>query len=101
MLEQSLRRYYQTAFVNPVLRLIGHKLSPMIVTLLAGVFGILFIPFLLTGHTVWAVVCLLVSGYLDTLDGSLARYQNNSTALGSVLDIMADRLVEFSVIFAF
>ena len=101
MLEQSVRQYYQATLVDPLVRFIGHRISPISVTLLAGVFGILFIPFLLTDHTIWAVACLLFSGYLDTLDGSLARHQNNSTALGSVLDIMADRLVEFSVIFAF
>ena len=101
MLEQSIRQFYQAAFVDPLLRVIGHKISPISVTLLAGIVGILFIPFLLTGHTIWAVACLLLSGYLDTLDGSIARHQNNSTPLGSVLDIMTDRLVEFSVIFAF
>jgi archaetidylinositol phosphate synthase len=101
MLEQSIRQYYQVTLVNPLVQMIGHKISPITVTLLAGVFGILFIPFLLTGHTIWAVACLLFSGYLDTLDGSLARHQNTSSPLGSVLDIMADRFVEFSVILAF
>ncbi len=101
MLEHTMRQYYQQILVAPVVQAIGHTISPISVTLLAVVFGVLFIPLLLTGHTILAVACLLFSGYLDTLDGSLARHQNNSTPLGSVLDIMADRLVEFSVILAF
>ena len=101
MLEQAMRQYYQVIFVDPVVRIIGHKISPLCVTWMAGLVGILFIPCLLTHHTFWATACLLLTGYLDTLDGSLARYQNNSTSLGSVLDILMDRVVEFSVIFAF
>ncbi|MFZ9035847.1 MAG: CDP-alcohol phosphatidyltransferase family protein [Francisellaceae bacterium] len=101
MLEKLARHYYQIALVDPLVKLIGHSVSSISVTLLAGLFGVFFIPFLLTGHIIWAVACLLFSGYLDTLDGSLARYQNNSTPLGSVLDIMTDRVVEFCVIFAF
>lgn len=101
MLEQFVRQYYQKSCVDPLARWIGNHFSPITVTVAAGVFGVLFIPFLLTEHAVFAVLCLLLSGYLDTLDGTLARYQNKDTALGSVLDIMTDRFVEFSVIFGF
>ena len=50
---------------------------------------------------IWiAVFLLLVSGYFDTLDGSLARLQDRSTQIGSALDIVMDRLVEWAVVFA-
>jgi len=101
MLEQLMRQYYQKSCVDPLIRLIGNTLSPITLTVFASIFGVLFVPFLLTGHSLLAVFCLLLSGYLDSLDGSLARYQNNSTPFGAVLDIMVDRLVEFSVILGF
>jgi len=101
MIEQSLRQSYQRIFIDPFLQIWGHKISPIFITFLAAIFGLLFIPAFLTGHAILAICLLLASGYCDTLDGSLARHQQKTTPLGSVLDIMADRLVEFSVILAF
>ena len=101
MLEQSIRGMYQRLLVDPMVKHLNHHVTPTQVTLLAGLIGILFLPFLLLGHPLYAIACLLISGYLDTLDGSLARHQGSSTPIGSALDIMMDRLVEFVVIFAF
>lgn len=101
MLEQALRTYYQRALVDPLVRLLQHNVAPISVTWLSGVFGLLFIPFLLLNKPLMAIICLLISGYLDTLDGSLARYQNKSSDFGSAMDIIMDRIVEFAVIFAF
>lgn len=98
MLEETIRPAYQRLLVDPVVRRIGFSLVPTDITLLAGGLGLLFIPALLFATPLAAVIILVLSGYCDTLDGSLARYQNNATSLGSVLDIMVDRFVEFSVI---
>ena len=99
MLENWIRKSYQAIFVDPLVRCINDKASPMLVTLLAVIFGVLFVPAIVLGDTIIAIILLLLSGYCDTLDGSLARHQSTSSPLGSVCDIMADRLVEFSVIF--
>ena len=48
-----------------------------------------------------ACFLLLLSGYFDTLDGSFARYTNNTTAIGSACDILADRIVEFVIVLGF
>jgi phosphatidylglycerophosphate synthase len=40
------------------------------------------------------------SGYLDTLDGSVARAYGSSSEIGGALDIVVDRIVESAVIFA-
>jgi len=45
-----------------------------------------------------AFLALLLSGFLDTLDGSLARYLNLVTSKGAALDIVCDRIVELAVI---
>ncbi|WBV63947.1 CDP-alcohol phosphatidyltransferase family protein [Legionella pneumophila 130b] len=47
-----------------------------------------------------AISLLLLSGYCDTLDGTIARLTNHSSDWGSVLDIMTDRVVEVGVVFA-
>jgi phosphatidylglycerophosphate synthase len=100
MLEQILRPHYQRALVDPLVSYLPHRISPLLVTWLSGFIGLLFIPFLLLNRPFIAIGCLLISGYLDTLDGSLARFQNKTSDFGSVLDIIMDRLVEFAVIFS-
>lgn len=99
MLEQKYRRYYQKILIDPVLNM-WCKFSPTLITLLSGVVGLLIIPAVYFHHPWLAVFLLALSGYLDTLDGSVARACNSSTQLGGALDIVVDRIVESSVIFA-
>ena len=40
----------------------------------------------------WALVILMVSGFTDWLDGKLARWLNQGSRLGALLDPAADRL---------
>ncbi|KTD20952.1 cytochrome oxidase-like protein [Legionella lansingensis] len=98
MLEQSVRPLYQKCLVDPLARRITHKIGPLPVTLLSGACGLLFIPAIILNYPLIAIGFLLISGYCDTLDGTLARLQNSTSSLGTVFDIMMDRLVEFSVI---
>src|SRR3990167_10796597 len=55
---------------------------------------------LLLGFVKLAILCLVLSGFLDTLDGTVARLSGNTSAAGSVLDIVCDRIVESVVILA-
>ncbi|WP_133130763.1 CDP-alcohol phosphatidyltransferase family protein [Legionella yabuuchiae] len=100
MIEQSIRQYYQALLVDPSIGYLKSKISPNAVTVLSGLFGILVLPALWFNHSYLAVSLLLLSGYCDTLDGTLARFSQKTTAWGSVLDIMMDRMVEFVVVFA-
>lgn len=49
-------------------------------------------------HPWIAVGMLWLSGFLDAVDGSMARLQNQATSWGTLLDITFDRIVELSVI---
>jgi archaetidylinositol phosphate synthase len=100
MIEQAIRGYYQTLFVDNLARVLQNKIKPNTVTLISGLFGCFVLPALFFNHTLLAVVLLLLSGYCDTLDGTLARLSGTSTAWGSVLDIMMDRCVECLVVLA-
>jgi cardiolipin synthase len=48
----------------------------------------------------WAVVVLMVSGVTDWLDGKLARWLDQSSRLGALLDPAADRLYIVSTLIA-
>src|SRR3990167_10969400 len=100
MIEQGFRHYYQRILVVPLATQLMHRISANTITWLSGLLGLLVVPALVLHHTLMAIVLLLLSGYCDTLDGTLARLAHQSTEWGSVLDIMMDRLVEFSVVFA-
>ena len=50
------------------------------------------------GLDVHAFVCLLLSGFLDAIDGRVARLGEGPTAWGGVLDLTFDRVVEASVL---
>ena len=101
MLEKSIRKHYQKIAVDPILNTIPAWLLPVHITLFSCLIGIAFIPTLLLGDPWLAVLILLMSGYLDTLDGSLARRHNQSSDLGAVFDIMSDRVVECAIMLAF
>lgn len=98
MLEQSIRKPYQKFFVNWVsYQLIG-KIHPITITFLALVAGILSALSILFNLPIMAIILLLLSGYLDTLDGTLARASNKQSDIGCILDIMIDRFVEIMII---
>lgn len=49
----------------------------------------------------WALVVLVASGATDWADGKLARWLNQTSRLGALLDPAADRLYIFSALVAF
>ena len=98
MIEAYIRPPYQRFLVNPAAKALKNKISPNQLTLLSGIVGCLILPCLYFGAHFFAIMLLLLSGYLDTLDGTLARLTQQSSDWGSVLDIISDRLVEFVVI---
>lgn len=99
MIDTYMRGSYQKIFVAPLLRYFEKQnLNPNVITLLALLFGVAILPTLAMGYTHTAITLLLVSGYLDTLDGSLARARNITSPKGAVFDIISDRIVEFCVV---
>jgi len=102
MIEASLRPIYQTILVDPIAKILARHtaLSPTILTLAALFSGLISAVLLCLNQPITAVLCLLLSGYLDTLDGSLARVGSMSSDTGAVLDIMGDRIVECAIILA-
>jgi phosphatidylglycerophosphate synthase len=67
-------------------------------TILAALAGIAAGIAFASAHVTWAVAALAVSAAFDALDGTIARECAAPSALGGVLDLSADRVVEACVI---
>jgi archaetidylinositol phosphate synthase len=100
MIEHHLRQQYQRILVNPLAKILKNRIKANQITILSGFLGLLVLPVLILHHIVLAITLLLLSGFCDSLDGTLARLNHNSSDWGSVMDIMTDRFVEFVVVFA-
>ncbi len=64
---------------------------------LIPVFAILFND----GNYVWAVIVLAISGSTDFFDGKIARKFNQISALGKLLDPIADKLTQITIAVVF
>ena len=89
--------------VNPIIELgaeflLKLKLTPNNVTILALLLGVSTSIFLYFDMQIIAVTLLWVSGYLDAVDGAMARRSNSSSSFGTLLDIVSDRIVEVSIV---
>ena len=98
MLDTHARKY-----VNPIIELgakflLKLKLTPNNVTVLALLLGISTSIFLYFDMQIIAVTLLWVSGYLDAVDGAIARRSNSSSSFGTLLDIVSDRILEVSIV---
>lgn len=98
MLDTHARKY-----VNPLIEVgaklfLKYKLTPNNVTLLALSLGILTSVLVYFDMKVAAVIILWLSGYLDAVDGAMARRINKSSSFGTLLDIVSDRIVEVGII---
>ena len=98
MLDTHARKY-----VNPIIELgatflLKLKLTPNNVTILALLLGIATSIFLYFDMQIIAVILLWLSGYLDAVDGAMARRSNSSSSFGTLLDIVSDRIVEVSIV---
>ena len=98
MLDTHARKY-----VNPIIELgaeflLKLKLTPNNVTILALLLGVSTSIFLYFDMQIIAVTLLWVSGYLDAVDGAMARRSNSASSFGTLLDIVLDRIVEVSIV---
>ena len=98
MLDTHARKY-----VNPIIELgaeflLKLKLTPNNVTILALLLGVSTSIFLYFDMQIIVVTLLWVSGYLDAVDGAMARRSNSSSSFGTLLDIFSDRIVEVSIV---
>lgn len=100
LLEKIMRDQYQKYFVNSVAKLLSRFtfITPNRVSLFSAVVGLLVLLALYCKSPWLALLLMWFSGYLDTLDGSIARLTKTFSNKGSVIDICSDRFVETCII---
>ncbi|MDX8364381.1 CDP-alcohol phosphatidyltransferase family protein [Cytobacillus sp. IB215665] len=97
MLDTHARKYVQPIFQRSAKGLLKIGLSANQTTVISFVIGITTGVFIYFDYTVLALIALWVSGFLDAVDGTMARLTKPSP-FGTVLDVTFDRVVEISVI---
>lgn len=97
MLDTHARKHIQPVFDTTADFLLKKGFTADGVTKIAFVIGISSGLLIYLDHPFWAVIALWFSGFLDAVDGTMAR-KTKSSSWGTLLDISFDRLVEISVI---
>lgn len=97
MLDTHARKYIQPVVETSADALLKMGLTANGVTKVACAIGVTTGVFIYFDEPIWAVVALWLSGYLDVVDGTMAR-KTKPSSWGTLLDISFDRLVEISVI---
>jgi archaetidylinositol phosphate synthase len=99
MIDTYYRDQVQRLFITPVAtKLAALQVSPSQLTGIALILGLSITPLLAFQHPYLAIVCLVLSGYFDTLDGTVARQNQSKSSTGAVFDIVSDRAVESAII---
>lgn len=101
MLDTYGRKYLDKYFDKTANFLLKLKLSPTHITVVALFMGLLASFQYYLGNVILSIIMLWFSGYLDAVDGAMARKSKTITKTGTLLDIFFDRVVELVFIMAF
>jgi CDP-diacylglycerol--glycerol-3-phosphate 3-phosphatidyltransferase len=94
----EIRKKAQTSITAPLIPIIKKlRLSPDMLTFI-GIFLNLIAAFIIgSGHLFIGGLIFLLAGLFDMLDGVMARFLNQATKFGALLDSTSDRLTEAAV----
>lgn len=98
MLDTHCRKYLQPLIKKGALLAIKLNLSANNVTVMAMLLGVTSGVLAYLEYPIVAILTLWFSGYLDAVDGTIAREQKTFSSFGTVMDITFDRIVEGAVI---
>jgi phosphatidylglycerophosphate synthase len=97
MLDTHGRKYVQPTIEKSANFFLNLGLSANQVTVISFIIGSLSGILIYFDYPFWAVFVLWLSGFLDAVDGTMAR-KTKPSSWGTLLDVSFDRLVEISVI---
>ncbi|WP_372869158.1 CDP-alcohol phosphatidyltransferase family protein [Planomicrobium okeanokoites] len=97
MLDTHARKHVQPMVEKTADYLLKRGLTADSVTKIAFIIGLSTGIFIYLDQPFIAIAALWLSGYLDVVDGTMAR-KTKPSAWGTLLDISFDRMVEISVI---
>jgi CDP-diacylglycerol--glycerol-3-phosphate 3-phosphatidyltransferase len=97
MLSRWIRTWYG-GVLQPLLSLMDRLGITANMLTLASLFVVVMAAILLGSHRmIWGAWFLLFGGFLDGMDGALARHTNIQSPLGGFLDSICDHLGDFAV----
>jgi hypothetical protein len=98
--EYAINRYYAHV-IDPFFTKIVYdlKLTPNIVTVIAGLLGVGAAIAFIFGYWIIGAILLQLHHFMDGADGNLARLTNNCSDLGAKLDKFFDQLVRVVLFF--
>ena len=88
---QSLRPLL-TKILNPIAR--NLNINPNIVTIISPFVAVIAAYGFANHLLILATIAILFSGFLDVMDGAVARYHNRSSKFGAFLDSTMDRFAD-------
>jgi len=95
----QLRKTLAERLTGPVIRFLARtSITPGAITWLGFIVSVAAAVLVAGGNLVAAGVLVLVAGFLDMLDGALARGTGRVTRFGAVLDSTLDRLSEAALL---
>jgi len=93
-----LLRIWSPDLLRPIIRLLMRaRITPNQLTLAGLVLAIIAGVLAAIGSLSLAALVLLLSGFLDALDGELARQSDSQTPFGAFLDSISDHYGDFAV----
>ena len=100
MLDTHGRKY-----ISPLLKSVANiflklHMTPNNITIIGFIIGLTPFVLIYFDKPLIAVLLLWVSGFLDAVDGEMARTSNASSPWGTLMDVTFDRLVEIGIILA-
>lgn len=98
MLDTKVRSKIEVLFDKGASFFIKKSFTPSHVTVMALIAGLLASAIYYFFSPFFAVLVLWFSGYLDAVDGNMARKTNKSSKFGTLMDIVFDRIVEIGII---
>jgi CDP-diacylglycerol--glycerol-3-phosphate 3-phosphatidyltransferase len=94
----EIRRNIASRITNPVVGVLSKSgLNPNILTSIGLAINIGAAYLIATTHFLLGGILILVSGLFDLLDGALARFTNQATKFGAILDSTVDRVSEAAI----
>jgi CDP-diacylglycerol--glycerol-3-phosphate 3-phosphatidyltransferase len=94
----EIRRNIASRITNPVVTVLSKSgLNPNILTSIGLAINIGAAYLIATTHFLLGGILILISGLFDLLDGALARFTNQATKFGAILDSTVDRISEAAI----
>lgn len=100
MLDTHARKFVQPSIEKTANIFIKLGFTANKITIFAFLIGVVSAICIYFGYYIIGVFLLWLSGFFDALDGTIARLTKTSSPVGTLLDIVFDRVVEIAVLLA-